>query len=123
MEGCEKHCTFCVVPAHARPRAQPPAASRSWPRSAGLVAEGCREVTLLGQTVNAYGRDLTPATDLAELFERVNDVAGLQRIRFTTSNPYNLTPQADPGDARRARRCASTFTCRCSPAPTACSSG
>jgi tRNA-2-methylthio-N6-dimethylallyladenosine synthase len=50
-------------------------------------------VTLLGQTVNAYGRDLTPPTDLAELFQRVNDVEGLARIRFTTSNPYNLTPR------------------------------
>jgi len=59
----------------------------------GLVADGCREVTLLGQTVNAYGRDLTPPTDLAELFRRVNDVDGLARIRFTTSNPYNLTPK------------------------------
>src|SRR5438034_11275482 len=57
----------------------------------GLVAEGCREVTLLGQTVNAYGRDLTPPTDLPELLRRVNDVEGLARIRFTTSNPYNLT--------------------------------
>jgi len=50
-------------------------------------------VTLLGQTVNAYGRDLTPSTDLAALLERVNDVAGIERIRFTTSNPYNLTPR------------------------------
>src|SRR6185436_17428902 len=55
------------------------------------VADGCREVTLLGQTVNAYGRDLTPPTDLAALFERVGAVDGLARIRFTTSNPYNLT--------------------------------
>ncbi|PYM39544.1 MAG: tRNA (N6-isopentenyl adenosine(37)-C2)-methylthiotransferase MiaB [Candidatus Rokuibacteriota bacterium] len=58
-----------------------------------LAAEGCREVTLLGQTVNAYGRDLTPPTDLATLLERVNEVAGIERIRFTTSNPYNLTPR------------------------------
>ena len=49
-------------------------------------------MTLLGQTVNAYGRDLTPPTDLAALFARVNDVADIARIRFTTSNPYNLTP-------------------------------
>jgi tRNA-2-methylthio-N6-dimethylallyladenosine synthase len=59
----------------------------------GLVAEGCREVTLLGQTVNAYGRDLTPPTDLPELLRHVNDIEGLARIRFTTSNPYNLTPR------------------------------
>jgi tRNA-2-methylthio-N6-dimethylallyladenosine synthase len=90
MEGCEKHCTFCVVPTtRGRERSHTPAAILDEIR--GLVAEGCREVTLLGQTVNAYGRDLTPPTDLAALFEQVNEVDGLARIRFTTSNPYNLT--------------------------------
>jgi tRNA-2-methylthio-N6-dimethylallyladenosine synthase len=92
MEGCEKHCTFCVVPrTRGRERSHPPAAIVA--EIEELVAGGCREVTLLGQTVNAYGRDLIPPTDLAELFARVNDVAGLERIRFTTSNPYNLTPR------------------------------
>ena len=92
MEGCEKHCTFCVVPrTRGRERSHEPAAIVA--EVDGLVAEGCREVTLLGQTVNAFGRDLTPPTDLAELLARVNDVAGLERIRFTTSNPYNLTPK------------------------------
>jgi tRNA-2-methylthio-N6-dimethylallyladenosine synthase len=92
MEGCEKHCTFCVVPrTRGRERSHPPEAIVA--EVQGLVADGCREVTLLGQTVNAYGRDLVPPTDLAELFRRVNDVEGLARIRFTTSNPYNLTPK------------------------------
>ena len=91
MEGCEKHCTFCVVPrTRGRERSHPPDAIVA--EVCGLVADGCREVTLLGQTVNAYGRDLTPPSNLAELFRRVNDVEGLARIRFTTSNPYNLTP-------------------------------
>jgi tRNA-2-methylthio-N6-dimethylallyladenosine synthase len=91
MEGCEKHCTFCVVPrTRGRERSHTPQAIVAEVR--GLVAEGVREVTLLGQTVNAYGRDLTPRTDLAELFARVGEVDGLERIRFTTSNPYNLTP-------------------------------
>ncbi len=91
MEGCEKCCTFCVVPTtRGRERSHPLAAIVAEVRS--LAAEGCREVTLLGQTVNAYGRDLTPPTDLAELMARVSDVDGIERIRFTTSNPYNLTP-------------------------------
>ncbi len=90
MEGCEKHCTFCVVPAtRGRERSHPPESIIEEIR--GLAAAGCREVTLLGQTVNAYGRDLTPPTDLAALLGRIDAIDGVERIRFTTSNPYNLT--------------------------------
>jgi tRNA-2-methylthio-N6-dimethylallyladenosine synthase len=90
MEGCEKHCTFCVVPTtRGRERSHAPEAIVAEIR--GLAAQGCREVTLLGQTVNAYGRDLDPPTDLAALLERVDAIDGIERIRFTTSNPYNLT--------------------------------
>jgi tRNA-2-methylthio-N6-dimethylallyladenosine synthase len=92
MEGCEKLCTFCVVPTtRGRERSHAPEVIVEEIR--GLAAAGCREVTLLGQTVNAYGRDLSPPTDLAALLERVNDIDGIERIRFTTSNPYNLTPR------------------------------
>src|SRR2546426_616766 len=52
-----------------------------------------REVPLLAQTVTADGRDLTPATDLAALLELVDEGEGIERIRFTTSNPYNLPPR------------------------------
>jgi tRNA-2-methylthio-N6-dimethylallyladenosine synthase len=90
MEGCEKRCTFCVVPTtRGRERSHPPQVIVA--EIEGLAGAGCREVTLLGQTVNAYGRDLTPPTDLAELLERVDGIDGVERIRFTTSNPYNLT--------------------------------
>jgi tRNA-2-methylthio-N6-dimethylallyladenosine synthase len=92
MEGCEKGCTFCVVPVtRGRERSHSPASIVAEVRE--LAGAGVREVTLLGQTVNAYGRDLTPATDLAALLELVNEVDGIERIRFTTSNPYNLTPR------------------------------
>lgn len=92
MEGCEKHCTFCVVPTtRGRERSHPSGAILAEIRE--LAAEGCREVTLLGQTVNAYGRDLTPPTDLAELMVAIDGIDGIARIRFTTSNPYNLTPR------------------------------
>src|SRR5262245_4058730 len=90
MEGCEKHCTFCVVPTtRGRERSHSPAAILDEIR--GLADAGCVEVTLLGQTVNAYGRDLDPPTDLAALLEQVDAIPSIQRIRFTTSNPYNLT--------------------------------
>jgi tRNA-2-methylthio-N6-dimethylallyladenosine synthase len=92
MEGCEKHCTFCVVPVtRGRERSHAPQAILEEIR--GLAADGVREVTLLGQTVNAFGRDLAPPTDLAALLEQVSEVPGIARIRFTTSNPYNLTPR------------------------------
>ena len=92
MEGCEKGCTFCVVPVtRGRERSHSPASIVAEVRE--LAAAGVREVILLGQTVNAYGRDLTPATDLAALLELVDEVEGIERIRFTTSNPYNLTPR------------------------------
>jgi tRNA-2-methylthio-N6-dimethylallyladenosine synthase len=90
MEGCEKRCTFCVVPVtRGRQRSHAPEAVLA--EIQGLVDEGCREVTLLGQTVEMYGRDLTPATDLADLMARVDEIRGLARIRFTTSNPFNFT--------------------------------
>src|SRR3989449_1014779 len=90
MEGCEKHCTFCVVPVtRGRQRSHTPASVLD--EIERLVADGCREVTLLGQTVEMYGRDLDPPTDLAALLRAVNDVEGIARIRFTTSNPFNFT--------------------------------
>jgi tRNA-2-methylthio-N6-dimethylallyladenosine synthase len=90
MEGCEKHCTFCVVPTtRGRQRSHSPASIVAEIR--GLAEEGCREVTLLGQTVEMYGRDLTPPTDLAALLADVSEIPGIARIRFTTSNPFNFT--------------------------------
>jgi tRNA-2-methylthio-N6-dimethylallyladenosine synthase len=90
MEGCEKHCTFCVVPTtRGRERSHSPESIVAEIRE--LAACGGKEVTLLGQTVNAYGRDLAPPTDLAALLERIDLIEGIERIRFTTSNPCNLT--------------------------------
>lgn len=90
MEGCNKRCTFCVVPiTRGRQRSHTPASILAEIRQ--LAAEGCREVTLLGQTVEMYGRDLVPATDLAALMAAVNEIDGIARVRFTTSNPFNFT--------------------------------
>ena len=90
MEGCDKYCAFCVVP-YTRGRERSHSLESILEEIRGLAAQGYREVTLLGQNVNAYGKDLTPPTDLAALIEMVNEVAGIERIRFTTSNPVNLT--------------------------------
>ena len=95
MEGCSKYCTFCVVPYTrgeevSRPVAQVMAEIR------GLAAQGVAEVTLLGQNVNAYRGPMGAAgevADFATLLEYVSDVPGIERIRYTTSHPKEMTPR------------------------------
>jgi len=92
MEGCSKYCTFCVVPytrgeEMSRPFAQVVAEIES------LVAQGVREITLLGQNVNAYRGPMPGGTacDLATLIRHIARIEGLERIRFTTSHPVEFT--------------------------------
>ncbi|MBA2319394.1 MAG: tRNA (N6-isopentenyl adenosine(37)-C2)-methylthiotransferase MiaB [Euzebyales bacterium] len=100
--GCDNTCTFCIVPLLRGPEK-----SRKLgdivAEVAQLVADGVREVTLLGQNVNSYGRDLVLAgeaggagkrnrTLFAELLHALGDVDGLQRVRFTSPHPKDFTP-------------------------------
>ena len=88
MRGCDKFCTFCVVPyVRGRERSLPVAAVLREVRDA--VADGAREVVLLGQTVNAY-RD--GDCDFAALLRRIAETPGLSRIRFTSPHPADVTP-------------------------------
>jgi len=90
MQGCNMHCTFCIVPSTR-------GAERSRPISEiveevrGLVARGVKEVTLLGQIVNLYGRHEFPKVEgrspFVQLLEAVHDVPGLERMRFTSPHP------------------------------------
>ena len=91
MEGCSKYCTFCVVPYTrgeeiSRPFGQVMTEIRS------LAAQGVREITLLGQNVNAYAGPMQDGTeaDLATLIHFVAEVQGVERIRFTTSHPLEF---------------------------------
>lgn len=94
QEGCDKFCTFCVVPytrgaEWSRPVADVLAEARE------LAARGVREVTLLGQNVNAYdgeGADGTPSS-LARLAHALAEIPGLDRIRYTTSHPNDFTDE------------------------------
>ena len=87
MEGCNHVCSFCVVPRTRGPEVNRPA-DQIVAEVEELVARGYPEVMLLGQTVNAYERD---GVDFAGLLERVHDVRGLQRLRFTTSHPEHVS--------------------------------
>jgi tRNA-2-methylthio-N6-dimethylallyladenosine synthase len=88
--GCNEHCTYCVVPAtRGVEQSRPKEAVLA--EVAALVAEGFREVTLLGQNVDAWGRDMTPKQLFADLLASVAKVPGLARVRFVTSHPVRET--------------------------------
>lgn len=90
MQGCDNFCSYCIVPyTRGREKSRTPQAILA--EIEELVAGGVKEVTLLGQNVNSYGKGLTPAIDFAGLLYQVNQVAGLERIRFMTSHPKDLT--------------------------------
>lgn len=90
IHGCNKFCTFCIVPyVRGRERSVPPETVVAEVQA--LAAAGFREVTLLGQNVDSYGHDLTPRRDLADLLCLVHEVEGIERIRFTTSHPRDMT--------------------------------
>lgn len=88
--GCNFVCSYCIVPyRRGRERSRP--MDQVVAEVEKLAARGVREVTLLGQTVNAYGHDLPDRPDLADLLARVHEVEGIERIRFLTSHPKYFT--------------------------------
>jgi tRNA-2-methylthio-N6-dimethylallyladenosine synthase len=88
--GCNKVCTYCIVPyRRGRERSRPIQELMLEARS--LVDKGAKELTLLGQTVESYGLDLSEKSDLADLMTSLNGIEGLERIRFMTSYPRYMT--------------------------------
>ena len=89
MYGCNNFCTYCIVPyVRGRERSRLPEDVVNEVREA--VAQGYKEVTLLGQNVNSYGKDHQQA-DFADLLKMVDEVPGIQRVRFMTSHPKDLS--------------------------------
>lgn len=91
MTGCNNFCTYCIVP-YVRGRERSRVLERVVTECSSLVRDGVREVTLLGQNVNSYGRDLYGKPRFAELLREVGKT-GIERIRFTSSNPKDLSSQ------------------------------
>ena len=95
--GCNERCTYCVVPSvRGKEQSRLPEAIRL--EMEGLAAQGFKEITLLGQNIDAYGRDLPGITPegrrqhtLTDLLQAVHDVEGIERIRFATSHPRYFT--------------------------------
>jgi tRNA-2-methylthio-N6-dimethylallyladenosine synthase len=92
MQGCNKVCSFCIVP-HVRGREVSRPSTNILAEIESLAVHGVKEVMLLGQNVNSYGKTSPGEISFAELLERVNEIAGLERIRFTTSHPQDLSPE------------------------------
>lgn len=90
MYGCNNFCTYCIVPyVRGRERSRKPEVILDEIKS--LVANGTTEISLLGQNVNSYGKDLDIDIDFADLLHMVNDIPGVRRIRFMTSHPKDLS--------------------------------
>jgi tRNA-2-methylthio-N6-dimethylallyladenosine synthase len=109
--GCNERCTYCVVPSvRGREQSRLPEAIRL--EMEGLAARGFKEITLLGQNIDAYGRDLPGITSegrrahtLTDLLHAVHDVAGIERIRFATSHPRYFTERLIDACADLPRVC------------------
>ncbi len=90
MEGCNNFCSYCVVPyVRGRERSRKP--EEIMKEAAFLARSGYKEITLLGQNVNSYGKDLTPPLNFSDLLLRINTIQGIDRIRFVTSHPKDLS--------------------------------
>lgn len=91
IRGCDKYCSYCVVPYRRGPQISR-SESEVVADAGDLLSRGAREIVLLGQTVDAWGRDLTPPSTLASLLRRIAGLPRLLRLRFLTSHPCDFTP-------------------------------
>jgi tRNA-2-methylthio-N6-dimethylallyladenosine synthase len=93
MQGCDNFCTYCIVP-YVRGRQKSRRSGAIARECAALIAGGAREITLLGQNVNAYGQDLGgDEPGFAALLYKVAALPGLERLRFVTSHPKDIAPE------------------------------
>lgn len=92
MQGCDNFCAFCVVPyVRGRETSRPPGEIVA--EVTDFLAAGGKEVTLLGQNVNSYGRGLSEPVTFAALLQRLDALPGIERLRFATSHPRDLSPE------------------------------
>ena len=92
MQGCNNYCAYCIVP-HVRGPERSRRAGEVLEEIGRLERSGVREVLLLGQNVNSYGRGLDENITFVDLLRRIGTETGIARIRFTTSHPKDLTDE------------------------------
>jgi tRNA-2-methylthio-N6-dimethylallyladenosine synthase len=104
MYGCNNFCTYCIVPyVRGRERSRNPEDIIN--EIITMVGQGYKEITLLGQNVNSYGKGLSPAINFAELLRRINEIENLERIRFMTSHPKDLSDEVIEVIAKSDKLC------------------
>ena len=92
MQGCDNFCSFCIVP-YVRGREKGRPSENILREIKTLSKRGVREVTLLGQNVNSYGKDLSGGLTFPQLLAHINEIEGIWRIRFTTSHPKDISEE------------------------------
>ena len=92
MYGCNNFCSYCIVP-YTRGRATSRRPHEIIREIEGLAKNGTKEVTLLGQNVNSYGKTFEDKYSFANLLEEINDIEGIERIRFMTSHPKDISDE------------------------------
>jgi tRNA-2-methylthio-N6-dimethylallyladenosine synthase len=102
--GCDHHCTYCIVTLRRGPQRSRPV-GEIVADVEQLVGRGAREITLLGQNVDAYGTDLPERPDLADILEAIHEIPDLWRIRFLTSHPREMSPRIIERVAHLAKVC------------------
>ncbi len=104
IQGCDQFCTYCIVPyRRGRERSRPVAEIVA--EAKGLVKSGIREITLVGQNVDAYGHDLPGKPDLTGLLQELDAVDGLYRLRFLTNHPKDMSTGLINAMARLGKVC------------------
>lgn len=104
MYGCNNFCSYCIVP-YVRGRERSRSKEAIVSEVQGLARDGYKEITLLGQNVNSYGKDLEEECDFADLLDAVSKVDGIERIRFMTSHPKDISDKLIDTMAANAKIC------------------
>ncbi len=104
MYGCNNFCSYCIVP-YVRGRERSRSTEAILAEVKSLAADGYKEITLLGQNVNSYGKDLDEGVDFADLLNRVCLIDGIERVRFMTSHPKDISDKLIDTMASNAKIC------------------
>jgi tRNA-2-methylthio-N6-dimethylallyladenosine synthase len=104
IRGCDNFCTYCIVP-HVRGQEHSRKIEDILQEVRNLVNDGVREITLLGQNVNSYGKDLSEKNQFAQLLKALDEIENLKRIRFITSHPKDLSLATIDAIANSSRIC------------------